>query len=232
MAERINSSDIGALAVLAILTEAPNHPYGVAQQLRIRYRTEAESHTQRSIYRAIERLAKEGLIEVEETQREGHRPERTVYRCTEEGRSHLLYQLADFLSDPGRGPAAFEAAVARMGYLSEREAATALRVRLAALNGLVAQLGAVQSSLRDQVHLPRIVQLEVEWRLRLLEAEQGFTADTLAALEAGELDVGEEWLTWLARVGAQLPDLTGMNRDEVPLVMRPRAIHGEDSDEQ
>jgi DNA-binding PadR family transcriptional regulator len=229
MAERITPADIGALGVLAILTEAPNHPYGVAQQLRIRYRTEAESHTPRSIYRAIERLAKEGLIEVEETQREGHRPERTVYRSTEEGRSHLRYQLTEFLSDPGRGPAAFEAAVARMGYLSEPEAATALRVRLAALNGLVAQLGAVQRSLREQVHLPRIVQLEVEWRLRLLQAEQGFTADTLSALESGELDVGEEWLTWLVRVGAKLPDLTGMSRDEVPLVMRPRAIHVEET---
>ncbi|MHB1523402.1 MAG: hypothetical protein ACYCS9_05870 [Candidatus Dormibacteria bacterium] len=42
----------------------------------------------------------------------------------------------------------------------------------------------------------------------------------------------EEWLTWLARVGAQLPDLTGMSRDEVPLVMRPRAIHVEGSHAQ
>ncbi len=212
--------DLAALAVLAILSEGQSHPYEITHQVRVRYQDELEGHTARSLYRAVDRLTDEGLIEVAELVREGRRPERTVYRITEEGRSHLRYQLTDLLSNPRLGPQAFQAAIARLGYLSEIEAVTALEVRLGALEGLVAHHRAAHRSLRERSRLPRLFLLEVEWRLHQMEAEIAFVTATVAAIRSRQLDVEEDWLRGLAQTGAALPDLTGVPPERVPLAVR------------
>lgn len=212
--------DLSALAALAILSEGPTHPYEIGHQLRLRYRDEMEGHTARSLYRAVDRLAEDGLVEVAETVREGRRPERTVYRITKEGRAHLRYQLSDLLSNPARGSEPFEAALARIGYLSEVEAVSALEVRLGALEGLVAHHRAAVRSLQERTHLPRLFMLEVDWKRQQMEAEIDFVTVTVGAIRARELDVDPEWIQSLSELGSEVPDLSGLPPDRIPLALR------------
>lgn len=212
--------DLGSLAVLAILQEGPNHPYEIAHQLRVRYREEMEGHNTRSLYRAVERLTRDGMIEVAETLREGRRPERTVYRITPEGSAHLRYQLTDLLSNPRHGPLAFDAALSRIGYLCEADAVSALGVRLGALEGMVAQHRAASRSLHERLGLPRLSILELEWKVEWTEAEATFVASTIAAIRNRELDVDRAWLESLSESGAELPSTEGLPPDRIPLALR------------
>ena len=76
-----------ALAVLGLLYEAPMHPYRMQQLIKERGKDEVINVRERaSIYQAIDRLQREGLVTVVQTARDEKRPERTVYQLTEEGR--------------------------------------------------------------------------------------------------------------------------------------------------
>src|ERR1044071_786140 len=79
-----------ALAILALLYEAPMHPYRMQQLIKERGKDTVINVQQRtSIYQTIERLLRAGLIIVAETTRDERWPERTVYALTEEGRETL-----------------------------------------------------------------------------------------------------------------------------------------------
>src|SRR5215472_15864728 len=75
-----------ALAVLLLLGESPMHPYQMHRMLRERRKEDVLDVRPAAIYRLVERLDGAGLIEPLGTSREGKRPERTVYRLTDEGR--------------------------------------------------------------------------------------------------------------------------------------------------
>lgn len=52
-----------------------------------------------SIYNALHRMADEGLVQVERTERDGGSPERTVYRITADGKRELSVQRDAALHD-------------------------------------------------------------------------------------------------------------------------------------
>ena len=70
-----------------------------------------------AIYRLVERLGGAGLIEPVGTNREGKRPERTVYRITDEGRDLSDEWLRDMLAMPAREYPSFPAALSMAGVL-------------------------------------------------------------------------------------------------------------------
>src|SRR5690606_34329055 len=92
----------------------------------------------RSLYHAVERLARDGLIVPVETSREGRRPERTVYEITDDGREELASRLRALLERPDPDRRTLLAAVSLIGCLPVPEALRALRTRVAALEGLIA----------------------------------------------------------------------------------------------
>lgn len=64
-----------ALAVLAMLTEAPMHPYRMQQLIKARGKDEVINVSQRnSLYQTIDRLMRGDLIAVRETERDGAFP--------------------------------------------------------------------------------------------------------------------------------------------------------------
>ncbi|MDQ3833383.1 MAG: PadR family transcriptional regulator [Actinomycetota bacterium] len=75
-----------ALAVMALLYERPMHPYEMVSLMRERGKHESIRLRYSSLYSVVETLQREGLIVARETQREGRRPERTVYGLTDSGR--------------------------------------------------------------------------------------------------------------------------------------------------
>src|SRR5436853_6766427 len=88
-----------ALVVLSCLFEAPMHPYLMQQRIKERGKDQVANVAQpNSVYQAIERLRRDGLIAVRETSREERRPERTVYEMTEEGKRTLYQWVRTMLS--------------------------------------------------------------------------------------------------------------------------------------
>src|SRR3954451_4289124 len=103
-----------ALAVLALLEERPMHPYEMSTTLRERHKEDSIKLNYGSLYSVVASLLKYGLIAVQETVREGNRPERTIYTITRDGRAKMTGWLAELVSTPAREFTGFEAALSLM----------------------------------------------------------------------------------------------------------------------
>src|SRR3954452_19793704 len=75
-------SNLLALAVLACVAERPMHPYEISTTLRTRGKDQSIKVNYGSLYSVVESLAKHGLIEAQESVKDGKRPERTIYSIT------------------------------------------------------------------------------------------------------------------------------------------------------
>ncbi len=86
------------LVLLGLLMEADSHPYEMRQKMKDRSMLHYIKMQEGSLYYAIDQLRKQGCVEAMQTVKEGKRPDRTVYRITDEGKSlfqdMLLEQLA------------------------------------------------------------------------------------------------------------------------------------------
>ncbi|MFB4276164.1 PadR family transcriptional regulator [Nonomuraea sp. MTCD27] len=178
--------DLVGLTVLALLSVRPSHPYEL-------HRFIVDTHKDyitglpRSLYHAVERLAKDELIAPAGTGREGRRPERTVYEITGEGREELRTRLRQLLEKPDPDRRAFVAAVSLIGCLPLAEAQRALRARAATIEGLLAGMEAHLRAVADS-GLPAILTLEVEIERALYTAELKWIKDLFDRLDKGELD--------------------------------------------
>ena len=86
------------------------HPYGMLQQLKARGYDEVVNVRQRtSLYQTIDRLLRDGLIAVHDTERDGAFPERTLYALTEAGHTAGQAWLHALLAEPARDFPAFGA---------------------------------------------------------------------------------------------------------------------------
>ncbi|MEV4361809.1 PadR family transcriptional regulator [Nonomuraea sp. NPDC004186] len=174
------------LTVLALLTVRPSHPYELHRFI-IDTHKDYITGLPRSLYHAVERLAKDDLIVPSKTDREGRRPERTVYEITDEGRKELVTRLRQLLEKPDPDRRAFVAAVSLIGCLPLAEAQRALRGRAATIEGVLAGMEAHLRAMADS-GLPAILMLEVECEQALYTAELGWIRGLLDRLDKGELD--------------------------------------------
>src|SRR6516162_1011722 len=94
--------NLWSLTVLCLLKERPMHPYEMQRLIRQRKNDNFLDLKRGSLYHAIGRLQRAGLIEVVSTTREGRRPERTTYRLTEAGAHEVLAWLRELLANPAR----------------------------------------------------------------------------------------------------------------------------------
>ena len=86
----MTSIGLWEIAVLALLRERPMHPYEMQRLLKERHTEDLLPLKRGSLYHAIDRLVKSGLIEAVETTREGNRPQRTTYRLADGGEAEFL----------------------------------------------------------------------------------------------------------------------------------------------
>ncbi|MGH2366085.1 MAG: PadR family transcriptional regulator [Chloroflexota bacterium] len=203
MSERSQSArGLLSLTVLALLVEQPRHPYDIQRLIRQRHKSFAEGKW-RSLYHAVDELQKQHFIEPAETSREGKRPERTVYRITEEGAEEFADWLKELLESPRDEHPTFTAAVSFLGYLPRATVLDALRSRAVSLQSEVAALNAALHALCDEFGLPRLVVLEHECARALKEAELQWTRSIIADIDRGVLAWDPEHLGDLF-VGAAL----------------------------
>ena len=176
-----------ALEVLASLAERPRHPYDIQRLMRERHKDFAAGKT-RTLYTAVQRLHAAALIEAVETTREGHRPERTVYRITDSGRDALMAALRDLLARPQRDFPPFVVALGLAGALRPDEVALALEHRAVALEAAVAALDTTLRVATARLSLPRVVLLEVEYMVARSRAELAWSIEVAGDIRAGRLD--------------------------------------------
>src|ERR1700759_1176612 len=101
-----------AVAILAMLYEAPMHPYRMQQLIKDRGKQEVINVSQRaSLYQTINRLEREGLISAQKAAKAENRPERTIYEITATGKETLRAWIRDMLSTPVKEYPEFPAAL-------------------------------------------------------------------------------------------------------------------------
>lgn len=187
-----------ALAVLSLLTEEPMHPYRMQQLIRERGKADVVNVGQRSqLYKTIDRLARDGLITEHATERETARPERTLYTVTDHGRETAVEWTREMLSAPRPDYPEFVVGLAHLPQLTPEDGARALQTRLDGLRRALAAARAGHDSVRED--LPRVVLVESEYAITMLEAETAWVAALVDDVRAGRLNWDHEELRRLAQ---------------------------------
>jgi DNA-binding PadR family transcriptional regulator len=175
-----------ALAAMELLHEGPRHPYEIHQTLQEREAWRLLKLTAGSLYHAIDRLDRDGLIEVVETSREGRRPERTTYRLTDAGRDAFAERLRSMIAEPAVEFPQYAVAIAFMHTLDRAEALVQLHQRALALEAQLAAEDVYRRRLTGS-DLHPLFWADVELRIRQRETELTWTQELLERLEGGEL---------------------------------------------
>lgn len=194
MAKRRKLSNPLALAVMVFLSERAMHPYEIARLLRQRGKEHSIKINYGSLYTVVQNLEKHGFVEVAGVQRQGNRPERTLYGLTPDGRVEMHDWLADLVAVPAREYPAFEAALSLIMALHPDEVAELLAERADALEVQGAALRGVLAELDGE--LPRIFLVETEFQVHMVEAESGWVRSLIKELAEGTLTGVAEWRGW------------------------------------
>jgi DNA-binding PadR family transcriptional regulator len=176
------------------------HPYEIQRRIREYHKDEFLDLKRGSLYHAIERLRDAGLIDPVETIRAGRRPERTVYRLTEQGEQAMRQWLRHLLATPQRDTNQFFAALSFVAVLNPQEVANRLDERLVALDAEIQDLGKVLDEMIPRIG--RLVLIEVEYARAMRQAERAWVQALREDLRTGRLHWDPESLRALA---AQFP---------------------------
>src|SRR2546430_17204897 len=91
-----------ALPILGLPSERAMHPYGLAAPMRARHPDQFSRLNFGSLYHTVDTLERNRWIVPAEREKEGNRPERTIYRLTDSGRELLLRVVGEILTQPRR----------------------------------------------------------------------------------------------------------------------------------
>jgi DNA-binding PadR family transcriptional regulator len=196
---RSRRSNALALAVLACLLERPMHPYEMATTMRSRGKHDSIRLNYGSLYTVVQALERAGMIQAGETEREGRRPERTVYTLTDAGRMELVDWLSELLSTPAKEFTQFEAGLSLMPCLHPDDVADLLDERVRGLERALTAERSVLDHLYGQA-LPRLFGIENEYRIMLREAEVAWVKRLADEIRSGTLEGIPGWLEAHARL--------------------------------
>ncbi|MFD3520824.1 PadR family transcriptional regulator [Streptomyces sp. NPDC058653] len=195
-AERRRLRNPLALAVMALLSERPMHPYEIAQTLRRRGKENSVKINFGSLYTVVRNVEKHGYVEVADVQRQGNRPERTLYGLTEAGRREMLDWMAELVAVPAREYPLFETALSLIGVLPPDEVVVLLEKRAEALESHCAEVGEVLRLLRRT--LPRLFVVETEYQLHMTGAQATWVRGLLREIAEGRLGGVDDWRRFTA----------------------------------
>src|SRR5260370_13045780 len=160
-----------ALSLLELLNEGPMHPYELAGTMRDRHHDEFIRLNFGSLYHTVDSLERAGWIVPTEKEKEGNRPERTIYRLTDPGRTILLQVVSEIIAEPRREYLFFSAGLMFMHHLDAAIAAELLARRAQALQALIAKLSHILDELLVGGH-PRLTLIELEHKIAMIAAER------------------------------------------------------------
>lgn len=173
------------VALLCLLLEKPMHPYEMQQLLAQRRKDKVLGLKRGSLYHAIGRLERWGLIQTVGTGRDGQRPERTTYEISEAGRTSLSSRLHSLLADVRWEASSFMASMSFLVYLPVGDALTHLQQRIERLE---AAIEAGETEIREaEGRAGRINLLESEYAVTLQRAELDWVSGLVDDLKNGRL---------------------------------------------
>ena len=185
-------SSLGLL-VLWQLFHQPMHVYRMQKLFEAEGKDRVVNVRSRaSLYQAIERLQRLGLVEVSETIHQEGYPDRVVYAITEAGRTAAREWLREMLSDTSGQYPEFIAALSILFGLPVEDARAQLELRA---DRIAAELAETEHGIEAAPPaLPRLFLLEEEYRKTMLQAELGWLHGVIEDLKAGRIAWSEEWL--------------------------------------
>jgi DNA-binding PadR family transcriptional regulator len=189
------------IAVLELLHEKPMHPYEMAQLMRERYVSTRVNVKAGSLYHTVERLHRDGLIEIVDTQRDGRRPERTVYGMTQVGLDAFNQRGRELLGDLVEEFPAYLSGLAVIDELGRETSLIELEHRVTRLRAAVAADQAVLQRLAEDA-TPPIYWLDWRYKCDQRKFELDWTERLLDELRSGRIpfqDCEEPKLTLITR---------------------------------
>lgn len=172
--------------LLVLLEEAPMHAYRMQRLIKEREKdTVVNVASRNSVYQALGRLERAGLIAVRETTRDRRRPERTVYEITEAGRDEMHRWLVTALSEPRNEFPELPAALASVAVLTPGEAARHLQARVSRLREALA--GPDPETVAAEHGLPRVFVVEEEYKRAMATAEIAWLTTIVHDIRTGAL---------------------------------------------
>ncbi len=198
------TKDLGIweIAVLALLREAPMHPYQMQSLLRERHKDEVLALKRGSLYHAIGRLVRAELILATDTSRNGRRPERTTYAITPAGRKELIRALRQIVAVPQRESSEFMAAMSFLVHLTPEEAIPRLEERCHHLERQIAAYGSALAAVTERV--ARINLVESEYLVAILQAELTWVLGVVAEMRSGKFTWDLKTILKGARISAKV----------------------------
>ena len=181
-----------ALAVLSYLTQKPMHPYELSRTLRDNGDARSIKFNHGSLYMVVQQLQKAGFVTELETNREGQRPERTVYTLTDAGRAELRDWMRELVEEPDHEYPRFVAALSLMAALPPSEVLKLLPKRLERLAEQRTEIRALVDGALAQ-GVPGLFLVEEEYRLALLETESAFVERLIAQITDPATGWGPMW---------------------------------------
>jgi DNA-binding PadR family transcriptional regulator len=176
-----------ALSILELLHERPMHPYELAATMRARHHDEFIRLNFGSLYHTVEVLERNGWIVPSEREKEGRRPERTVYKLTDSGRDVLLQVVSEILAVPRREYPHFSAGLMFMHHLDREAAVEHLEQRSQALQAVITKLSQILDVLLATGH-PRLTVVELEHKIAMHQGERAWVNKIAKEIAEGKLE--------------------------------------------
>jgi DNA-binding PadR family transcriptional regulator len=176
-----------ALSILELLSERPMHPYELAATMRSRHHDEFIRLNFGSLYHTVDSLERYGWIVPAEKEKEGNRPERTVYRLTDSGRTILLQVVSEIIAQPRREYPYFSAGLMFMHHLEPSAAAQLLERRAQALQDVITKLSRILDELLAGGHT-RLMLIELEHKIAMIGAEREWVRKIAKEINEGKLE--------------------------------------------
>jgi DNA-binding PadR family transcriptional regulator len=165
-----------ALAVLANLLAAPNHPYEIGRLLKEQGKDRDIKYNRGSLYMVVEQLTKAGFIAEHETVRDTQRPERTVYAITDAGRTELYDWMRELVATPAQEYPSFGVALSLLVVLPPEETVELLGRRLKTLTEQVGEILDTKRQAAEQ-GVDWWFLIEEDYRLAVRAAERDYVAN-------------------------------------------------------
>jgi DNA-binding PadR family transcriptional regulator len=152
-----------------------------------------------SVYQAIERLERDGLIERTGISSMSGYPDRVEYAITGQGRAVATDWLREMLASTGPTSSEFIVALSTMFVLAPADARVQLETRRQRLVGQLEQAESAITGPDVPPGLPRLFMLDELYRRTMLTAELAWTEQMLAELADGSLTWSRELIDEVAK---------------------------------
>jgi DNA-binding PadR family transcriptional regulator len=191
MAQTRPVANLLGLAVLGTLVQRPMHRYEIATVIREQGKDDDMDVKWGSLYTVVKNLERHGLVEVVGTDRQGARPERTIYRITPAGRRELVEWTRELVATPAEEHPSFVAGLSMIASVPPHEAMRLLQQRLERLEAATAERRRSVDGFAARV--PRLFLLEDEYGLAMQDAEAAWLRGLLEELRSGRFPDLAAW---------------------------------------